>query len=321
MPGQAQPTARVTIAPEILEEAADWLMRCRAEPMDAGLAAELAAWCARDSHHAAAFAQAERAWDITGRIGPALPAAEILPFPRRRRPLAVAAALAVAASFAIALLPGLSLRLQADHLTGTGGSEIAQLADGSTITLAADSAVSVMLDDQTRAVALLRGEAYFDIAHDTNRPFVVTAGDTEITVLGTAFDVEFGDAATSVTVARGRVAVRGAHESVTLTAGDALRVEESGTLRRSQQPEPQIAAWRRGLLVADNMPIADVVARLDRYYQGLILLPDADFAAQRVTGVFDLRDPAKALRALAETQGGRLMKVTPYLTALLGAPS
>lgn len=321
MPGQAQPTARVTIAPEILEEAADWLMRCRARPTDAGLAAELAAWCAHDPVHAAAFARAERTWDMTGRIGPALPAAEILPFPRHRRPLAMAAALAVAASLTLAFLPGLSFRLQADHLTGTGGREIAHLTDGSTITLAADSAISVRLDGKTRAVALLRGEAYFDVAHDANRPFVVTAGSTEIEVLGTAFDVDLGKAATSIAVARGKVAVRGSHESVTLTAGEAVRVEDGAALTRSHQPEPQVAAWRRDLLVADDMPIADVVARLDRYYAGLILLPDAAFASQRVTGVFDLKDPAKALRALAETQGGRLLTVTPYVTALMGASS
>lgn len=311
MPGRTEP-----IAPEMLEEAAHWLMRCRAAPDDAALGAALASWCAADARHAAAFARAERAWAITGDLG-ALAPAEVIPFPRKSRPplrwVAAASAIAACAIFAF---PALELRLSADHLTGTAMTENVTLADGSVVTLAAESAISSEINENSRRVTLLRGEAYFEVAHDAARPFVVSAKETEIEVLGTAFDVDLGPGETRIAVAHGKVAVRAHGETSTLLAGDGIAIgPEVSTPTR--QPDAQIAAWRQGLLVVDNVSIAEVVARIGRYHDGLILVPDADFAARRVTGVFDLKDPAKALRGLVDTQGGRLVTLSPYLTALM----
>lgn len=311
MPGRTEP-----IAPEILEEAADWLMRCRAAPTDAAVAAALASWCAADARHRAAFARAERAWEIAGDIGPSEPA-RVIPFPLKRRShrrwALAAAAVAAVACFA---LPALNLRLAADHLTDTAATEMVTLADGSIVTLSADSAIASEIDGTMRHVTLLRGEAFFDIAHDTARPFVVNADGTEIEVLGTAFDVDLGPTETRIAVARGKVAVRARGETSTLLPGEGIVIgPETRTLTR--QPEAQIAAWRQGLLVVDNVSIAEVVARISRYHVGLIVVPDADFATRRVTGVFDLKDPAKALRGLVDTQGGRLVTLSPYLTALM----
>jgi transmembrane sensor len=315
MPGPA----RSTIPPEILDAAADWLMRCRERPTDAALAAELAAWCAADLRHARAFARAERAW---GLVGDAMMAAtaptqtRVVPFRRQYRWLPAALLAAAAAAVAIVALPGFSLRWEADHLTGTATTRTVHLADGSVVTLAPDSAIRTAIEDDSRRVELLQGEAYFDVAHDSARPFRVIAAATEIEVLGTAFDVDIGADTTRVAVERGRVAVRAAASEAVLEAGDIALVGAAG-LAEASQPVAQIAAWRQGLLVVDDVPVADVVARLARYYDGIILVPDADFAARRVTGVFDLTDPARALRGLADAQGGYILTISPYFTALV----
>ncbi len=74
-----------------------------------------------------------------------------------------------------------------------------------------------------------------------------------------------------------------------------------------------VAAWRAGKLIVHDATVAEVVAELDRYRAGLILLQDQALATRKVTGVFDLLDPAAALRALLQPFGGRITAFTPYL--------
>jgi len=323
MPGPANARSDDTVAAlplEIQEAAADWLIRCRAQPTDAALAAALAQWCAEDPAHARAFARVERAWEIVGEIGATERPADIVKLPKRHRHSGriwgLAGIAAAAAAILIVILPAVSLRLGADHLTGTAASKTVYLTDGSTVTLAADSAIRIEMSPEARQVELLRGEAYFDVARDATRPFRVAAAGMEVEVLGTAFDVDLGDGSTRVAVERGRVAVRAHGAELRLAAGEGITIDD-GRLVPTRQPAAQVAAWRQGQLVVEDVSVAEVVARLARYHDGIILLPDADFAARRVTGVFDLGDPAKALRGLADAQGGQLITLSPYFAVLI----
>jgi transmembrane sensor len=72
-------------------------------------------------------------------------------------------------------------------------------------------------------------------------------------------------------------------------------------------------------LIVHNAIVAEVIAELDRYRSGLILLQDRALATRKVTGVFDLRDPAAALRALLQPFGGRITAIAPYLLIVEGA--
>lgn len=149
------------------------------------------------------------------------------------------------------------------------------LPDGSELTLDAESAVDVRLLATRREVTLLRGGAFFAVARDVTRPFVVRAGGARVTVLGTRFAVEM-DAQGVQTVVRvavesGRVAVQGVHGG---SSADALELGPGDTARVSGLADPQrtqprsadaVAPWRTGWLDFDQAPLAEAATQLNRY--------------------------------------------------------
>ena len=77
-----------------------------------------------------------------------------------------------------------------------------------------------------------------------------------------------------------------------------------------------IAAWRKGKLVAQNQPLAELVSVLDRYFDGWIIVADPGLAEQPLTGIYRLSDPKAALRAMAETQGATVREISPWVLVL-----
>jgi transmembrane sensor len=193
-----------------------------------------------------------------------------------------------------------------------------RLADDSIVTLAPQSAIKVAYAAAgERRVRLLAGEAYFEAAPDAGRPLRVFADAVRVTVLGTAFNVARSDEGADVGVAHGivRVDYDGAAQPVAerLKAGEFVRVSRSGGVLRGEQPASQIAAWRERRLVAQDQPLGEVVDRLRRYYFGAIVVTDAALAGQPVTGVYDLGNPAGALRGIARSQNAVVREITPWL--------
>lgn len=153
------------------------------------------------------------------------------------------------------------------------------LPDGSVLTLDAMSSADVAFYALRRSIALHRGAAFFDVARDADRPFVVVAGSARITVLGTRFGVEVGGGHVDVQVEAGRVEVQALNaqggptaEPVVLGVGQALRVVHpapagKATPYRAMPPvtPDAVAAWRRGVLQLDAAPLGDAVQRLTRY--------------------------------------------------------
>jgi transmembrane sensor len=211
------------------------------------------------------------------------------------------------------------LRWSADAVTATAELRTITLPDGSTVVLAPESAIDIAFDDRRRLVRLLAGRAFFEVAHDADHPFVVAASNVETTVTGTAFDVRLADAEVEVSVQRGQVRVEDAsttppvHE--TLGAGDWLKIDATGAVHRLQQPTP---LWQRGQLVAIDRPVGDVVDELKAYFPGRILVTDDALAGKRVTGVYDLHDPAAALRALATAHGAKVHAISDWILILSG---
>ncbi len=304
-------------------EAADWFLLLHEEPDDAALRARFAAWRGADARHA-------EAWRRISQAGDALAAApstlwdEALP-PRRRhrrpvfRPLAAAA---MAACIALLLVPSLGLHLRADHVTGTGVTGTVRLDDGSTVELGPDSAVAVDYGGGSRRVRLLAGQAWFEVAPDAARPFTVEAGSVTATVLGTAFDVKRLAGSTDVSVEHGRVRVsdKGGPASLSreLTAGEWVRIGEDHGLEAGVNRPDMIGQWRRGHLLVQNRTIADVIEEIRPWRAGWIVLADSDFGRRRVTGFYDLRDPDVTLASLVHPGGGRVVRVTPWLTIVRG---
>lgn len=318
----------------LLDEAADWLLRLQEAPRDARTAEEFETWLARSPEHARAWASIGRSWRLIGEVAPTHEAAwkQRTRSRRRlsrgghstsgwrRRIAGIAVAAACVAFFALSA-PSLMLRLQADHLTGTAESRVITLADGSTVTLGADSAIAATVGGHERSVTLLAGEAFFEVRRDAARPFTVKAGEVTVAVLGTAFDVQLTASTTTVQLEHGSVDVgysrEGTGGNAHLAPGEMMRVDrQTGEMSRNPIAKDDIAAWRNGYLFVSDATIGFVAEQLQRYHPAWISVPDRDLAARRVTGLYDLRDPDRALRALVEPYGGRVRAVSPYLRIL-----
>lgn len=242
--------------------------------------------------------------------------------PRRRRAGIAVAAVAAACAFILAI-PAISLRMQADHMTGAGRTEQVPLADGSTVQVGPDSAIAVDYSDGGRTVRLLSGQAMFDVTHDEARPFRVQAGKVTTTVLGTSFDVRMLGDATSVTVARGHVRVEDAGVSpVTardLLAGDMVRIDTGHAVETGKVAPQLVGGWRRGEALAENRTIGSVVEEIRPWFRGRIFITDARLAARRVTGIYDVKNPEKALGMIIQPYGGRITHVTPWILVVSGS--
>ncbi|MCC9624498.1 FecR domain-containing protein [Thalassospira sp. MA62] len=216
------------------------------------------------------------------------------------------------------LLPGWITSMDADFSTKIAQSRDITLADGSVVHLAPDSALS--LDDgDPRKVTLLEGEAFFEVTPDASHPFVVTAGHTKTTVLGTAFNVRNGATGVDVMVEQGHVRVQGDGASIAtdLHAGDGVLVHRDGQTDLRKISPDLVGAWRNGQLIAKDHTLADMVAAVDRYYDGWIMIPDDDLATEPLTGFYDLSDPMGALRAMADAQGAEIRQVSPWVSIIL----
>lgn len=322
-------------------EAAHWLVALEEEPDNAHLRVEFESWRAASPANAAAWAATSDVYDLMASLQPEhadsgeqsahgddrdagpVAAPVILLRPRKRRRTAIAAA-AIALAACIALVIGRPLlpHLEADYITGTAETRAFDLPDGSKVHLAPESALAVDFESGERRIRLIEGEAFLEVAPDKAHPFHVLSGEVTTTVLGTAFDVRYGERNAVVAVRHGRVGVAapggGKPVAEELAPGDWVEVDRKGGLSRGRTPPDEVGAWMQGQLVARDRPVSDLVDDLRRYYSGFILLADSAFDRRRVTGVYNLADPIAALKAITIVHGGTVHQITPWLLVVTG---
>ncbi len=296
----------------IQQAASDWFARLQG---DAGLEDWTAfqVWLEADPAHAAAYDAVEALWvdleDLPADKIPTPVIAEVatenvVPFAPRPKPparrwvwtgLATAAA---AAAVVVAVLPQLTRPTFTDYATKRGEIREVALADGSRLTLGGATALRVRLTRAERDVTLVDGEASFDVAHLENRPFVVTAADREVRVLGTEFNILSHDDRLVVTVRRGLVSVSGEPDgTVRLAKGQQLTSTPGGaSLVRTTDPDAAFA-WKSGKLVYRETPLAEVVADLNRYVATPIRV-DPSAASVKFSGVLLVDEEAAMIRRL-----------------------
>lgn len=181
---------------------------------------------------------------------------------------------------------------------------VIELSDGSTVQLNAGSAIAFDITNDGRQVQLLRGEAYFIVAPDPQRPFTVKAANGEVTALGTQFDVKLKDGGADVVVTEHAVQVQTSASSSAFSPLDTLRLDEGHSVsydsRNGIGPvsmvDPELAAsWRSGRLVFEDQPLEHVVRDIARHLPGKVMIASSDLAERRITGTFDLSAPSTAL--------------------------
>ncbi len=166
------------------------------------------------------------------------------------------------------------------------------LSDSSVVTLNADTRLSYHREftDKQRKVTLTEGEAFFEIARDTTRPFTIAVAEQlEVQVLGTSFTIDVHkDSAIAVAVATGTVALRSLStgEIAILHAGEAALYTFSNKTIADHQLRANYNAWRTGLLQFQGEPLHRVIGEIEMLYDKEIHFPDS-LREKRFTAKFD----------------------------------
>jgi transmembrane sensor len=322
-------------------QAASWVVRLGEGPLREADRCALDRWLAESPAHGTVFEHARLVWTDLGGLkaapGPLLgdrvpPPRRATPAPNRRSPAnsarvlpgAVLAALAVlAAALGIFWLGDPLLALEADYRTAPGESRSVALADGSVVQLGTDSAIAVHFDTEERQVELLSGEAYFTVAPirgTETRPFIVTAAGGTTKALGTRFMVERLTNGGEVTAAEHLVQVAttvGEPGAVVLSPGQRVRYDRAFGIGNVMPADlGQATAWRHGQLIFDKVRLAAVVAELNRYRRGRIVIARAALADRRVSGVFETADLPAAVASITRELKARTAALPPFLTVL-----
>lgn len=311
---------------EIEERAAEWVARRDSGTWSEIDQAELSAWLATSTAHMVEYLRLEAAWEEASRLKamgtgvrpgmipdmqrwrrspffkhappaaasahspPAEPisssSAPVRPAGRRLAGYSLAASLILALS-ALAWHEGFFD--QGRYSTPVGGIAALPMVDGSKITLSSNSRVRIAITSQQRRVELKAGEAFFEVAKDSARPFVVDAGDRRIVAVGTKFSVRRDRDDVRVIVTEGTVRIeREATKDILMSAGTIARARtEAIVVQKKPAPELEEAlSWRFGYVVFHETPLADAVAEINRYNNRRIIIEDPALASIPISGNF-----------------------------------
>ncbi|KZC18764.1 MULTISPECIES: FecR family protein [Rhodanobacter] len=290
-------------------EAAAWFARLRADDVSERERDEFQRWLADNSRHRVAYERLEALWSSLGahadrpEIGRALRDSQLLrrhstrtQRPRRQQ----APAWLAAAALLVVVLAGSWFAWRAQqadvrtYATDVGERRTLMLEDGSRVTMDTDTQLSASFSAKSRRLVLEKGRAFFHVAKDAGRPFLVTAQGGVVRAVGTRFDVYEHDDVVEVTLVEGRVEVtpesgqQDPHElPTTMTAGQRLLMGKRYATPVIESANTGTAvAWLSGKLVFNDTPLPAAVAQFNRYTTSKIVIGDAAVGQLRVSGVF-----------------------------------
>jgi transmembrane sensor len=296
-------------------QAAEWIGRRDRSDWSAADQAALDAWLAQTPANAIAFLRAEAAWNRADLLGDLRhPARDAAP-----RGFAISAPMKIAASIAaIAMLGAAAAGIllwprDRTYTTPVGGHETINFADGSRIELNTDTVLRARMTTDQRIIWLDKGEAFFQVKHDSVHPFVVVAGNRRITDLGTKFLVRRDSVKLEVAVAQGRVwfddaAKPAPSQSALLSPGD-VAMATAGTVSISRKSTQSLAtelSWRQGVLVFKHTTLADAAAEFNRYNHQKLVVADATAAGRTIGGTFPTTDVELFSRVVRDVLGLRV---------------
>lgn len=304
---------------EMINQALAWVACLRSETVGEADLADFADWLNASENHQQAWDSAMDTWETLGAVS-YLPVEQLLAADTERKPnnswldnlfsgfwkpLTSLSALALVAV-------GLFLIVQEDrqiYYSAVGEYQQITLQDGSILELNTDTSVAVLLGENSRDLELLQGEAFFTVASDKSRPFIVSLGDARVQALGTAFNIyRQSDEQSMVSVVEGVVRVSeasgsstAAPESKMLLANDVVLVNKSSGLSELQASNiEQATAWRSGQILFDRASLDEAVAILNRYLERKLVVTGGATTGHRISGVFSIHEQAETLSAVAQ---------------------
>ena len=303
-----------SVPPDLAAEAARWCARMDNDAVSADDKLAFKGWLADDPRRRAAYdAMSRMTMDtaLTAAMQDADGASRSLPTSFARRLPSIVRARSWTAVGLLSLLlwlswPWLNLALTPQTLVATppGQTRILMLADGSRLELSGGTSLLVRLGSGRRVVHMQEGEAFFTVAPDAARPFIVVTEDGRVRVLGTAFDLSQTRDGLEIAVHHGRVAFgrNGLFaDAVDLVAGDQAGLND-GVVSTVKHFDPDAGDWRSGWLQTDGVTLGGLAERLSRRHDIAVSI-DPILADKRIAGRFRLNDAEALLRSLAVIHG------------------
>lgn len=294
----------------------------------------LEAWLSADTRHEGAYFRAEAAWAMMDRasvmgagIAPSdipdivLPPTEdtiapsdfVVPLSARKHQVSASRRAllktlgggALAASITAAAAVSFSLKDRISLTTEVGELRKVPLKDRSIASVNTDSRLEIELKPDRRDVRLLKGEAWFDVAKDKTRPFVVTADTVRVRAVGTAFSVRRFDKGAEVLVTEGVVELWNSQDEarppLRLEAGHKAYMPFATTLAETDFTPAAVdraLAWREGQIALDKDTLQKAVGEFNRYNRQKIIIADPALNQSELVGWFRVDQPETFARAV-----------------------
>jgi len=370
-----KPRVAISLNPQIRAQATAWLLKFSDDEVDPKGRQEFLDWLRASPEHVRAYLRVVAFWQDAPHIRgqPPVDVAELLrlsgaqtnvvPFddplllspgadsrPKRRR---IATRLLAWAASVLLFTASLSVWFYLQrgvYSTAVGEQRTVNLSDGSTVTINALSKVRIAYSPAERRVQLLKGQALFNVARNSTRPFIVQTDGTLVKAVGTQFDVYKNSAGTIVTVVEGRVVVMppmpvrvdsdneepgtagidgssgssGAPASIQhrlhevfVAAGEQAIVTAQAASKSPHVDVTAATAWTQGLLIFDHAPLSDVVREFNRQNSRALVLVGQDLPRLEISGTFPASGDERIVRFLMDRFGvkvdedGREIRISP----------
>lgn len=299
-----------------LDAAIDWLALHQGGQPSQRQHVEFLRWLNNSDEHRRAYDKAKMLWLSTEIEQAGLRLDVPIHATTKKRAFKHSKWLSLATAAVVAITVGISQQLlgQAQYHTASGERQDITLSDGSLITLNTRTEIDTHFTADQRLVELHQGEAYFQVARDENRPFIVTSGDSQVSVLGTSFNVRAESGDISVSVFEGLVTIaREGLDKQQLAGGDWAQTSKEQIEVSRVAVGPANFGWLEGRLIIHDQNMAAVVNEIRRYVPGVIMLLGEEQPQQTVSGNFSLNDPVHALETLAQLNHYQVIRLTDYL--------
>lgn len=302
----------------IVREALEWLVRLRDDKASEDDRRAFQAWLDQSESHVAAWEHAQAFWKRFDIVQPEIEGIRRSQSALSRRNLLFGGAAALVGAGG---LYAFSRRdLFADFVTGIGERRSWTLVDGSSVELGTYSALSINFTESSRQVELYRGEGFFGVAAGAARPFAVNAAGGTTQALGTKFNVKYVDDLVTVAASEHAVMVRvGASSPVKVEQAWQLSYGRDGPGDVTRADLGTIEAWRQDRIVFQDVPLRRVLAELERYRRGRIVLMNKSIGDIPVTAIFDARQPDAALQTIADTLPIRVLHAAKFVSVVYSA--
>lgn len=304
---------------QLNDEATEWVVKLRSPAASKKTQYRFSRWLNQSDAHEAAFDAAVQDWQITGALTYSAESQAALRSAQRATANTERGAFNwfrwQAAAVASALLAVVFGALQLDlaqepsaselYATSIGEQREISLNDGSSVKLNTNSRIRIEYRDDLRLLTLDKGEAFFKVASNRQRPFVVDTHKGTITAVGTAFSVNRQEDSIDVTVVEGIVSVKERQtqpeikaEHKLVKADQKLQINQRGLSQVVATNAASALAWRNQLLVLEDKPLTDAIGQLNRYLTTPVDVSDPSLRTLRVSGTFSLQSPESTLDGL-----------------------